>query len=58
MTAALRGPALHVEYVVVTRPVATRLLFVVGNSASLTTQETARKTMFEAFGYTVSLISA
>ena len=53
-----QAPLLHVEYVVVTRPVATRLLFVVGNSASLTTQETARKTMFEAFGYTVSLISA
>jgi hypothetical protein len=52
------APLLHVEYVVVARPVAIRQLFVVGNSASLTTQETVRKTMFQAFGYTVSLISA
>jgi len=55
---ASQAPLLHVEYVVVTRPVATRLLFVVGNSASLTTKETATKNMFAAFGYTVSLISA
>ena len=52
------APLLHVEYVVVARPVAIRQLFVVGNSASLTPQETLRRTMFQAFGYTVSVISA
>jgi hypothetical protein len=53
-----QAPLLHVEYMVIARPVATRLLFVVSNSASLTAQETVRKTMFQAFGYTVSLVSA
>ncbi len=52
------APLLYVEYVVVAPPVATRLLFVVGNSGSLTAQETARRTMFQAFGYTVTNISA
>jgi hypothetical protein len=51
-------PLLHVEYVVVTRPIANRLLFVVTNSASLTAQETARRTMFQDIGYTVTNISA
>lgn len=49
---------LHIEYVVVARPVANRLLLVVGNSGSLTTEETARRTTFAAFGYTVTPISA
>lgn len=52
------APLLHVEYIVIQPPVATRLLFVVGNSGSLTSQETARRDMFEAFGYTVTVISA
>jgi len=34
------------------------LLFVVGNMASLTTDETDRKTLIESWGYTVTLISA
>jgi len=53
-TAAL----LHVDYVVVTRPSATQLLFVVANAASLTAEETKRKTAFEAWGYTVTLLTA
>jgi hypothetical protein len=52
------APLLTVEYVEVAVPVATRLLFVVGNSGSLTTQESTRKTMFEALGYTVTLLTA
>jgi hypothetical protein len=53
-----QAPLLRVEYVVIARPVATRQLFVVRNSASLTPEETVRRTIFQAMGYTVSLISA
>ncbi|HZZ72519.1 MAG TPA: LamG domain-containing protein [Pirellulales bacterium] len=52
-----KAALLHVEYAVIPPPVATRLLMVVVNSASLTAQETLRKTAFASWGYTVSLIS-
>ena len=52
------APNLHIEYVVVTRPVANRLLFVVTSTSSPSAQETQRTTFFQDIGYTVTLIAA
>ena len=51
------APLLHVDYVIITPPVAKRLLLVVVNSGSLTAQESLRKTAFQAWNYTVTTIS-
>ena len=53
-----QAPLLHVDYAVVARPVATRLLFVVTSTSSPTAQETQRKTFFQDIGYTATLIAA
>ncbi|MBX7168041.1 MAG: LamG domain-containing protein [Pirellulales bacterium] len=49
---------LSVTYVVVTRPVANRLLFVVTNSSNPSKQEDLRQAFFTDIGYTVTLLKA
>ncbi len=52
-----QAPLLHIEYVVVARPIANRLLFVVSSSSSPTAKETQREAFFEDIGYSVTLIA-